>query len=135
MKHQVAGRRGCGLRGLDARAAAGTRAVSSDGTREIAPEDFCSSILSTEVRVVAITNHNVFDLAQFEDIRTRIGTDAQVWPGVELDVHDEKTKGHLLVITSPELATQFSAAVIELRPSRSRMLPHWHVSSQHGPRA
>lgn len=83
-------------------------------TREISPEDFCSSILSTEVRVIAITNHNVFDLAQFEDIRTRIGTDAQVWPGVELDVHDEKTKGHLLVITSPELAAQFSAAVIEL---------------------
>jgi predicted ATPase len=83
-------------------------------TREISAEDFCSSILSTEVRVVAITNHNLFDLAQFEDIRTRIGTDAHVWPGVELDVHDGKTRGHLLVITSPALAAQFSAAVIEL---------------------
>jgi hypothetical protein len=83
-------------------------------TREIAPEDFCSAILSTEVRVVAVTNHNVFDLAQFRDIRTHIGTEAQVWPGVELDVYDDKTKGHLLVITSPELAAQFSAAVLEL---------------------
>ncbi len=83
-------------------------------TREIAPEDFCSSILSTEVRVVAITNHNVFDLAQFEDIRARIGTAAQVWPGVEFDVYDDKTKGHLLVITSPGLAGKFSAAVIAL---------------------
>ena len=68
-------------------------------TREIAPEEFCSAILSTEVRVVAITNHNVFDLAQFQEIRTRIGKDAQVWPGVELDVYDDKTRGHLLVIT------------------------------------
>ncbi|WP_035207388.1 PHP domain-containing protein [Paracidovorax oryzae] len=83
-------------------------------TREIAPEDFCSAILSTEVRVVAITNHNVFDLAQFQEIQNRIGSEAQVWPGVELDVHDDKTRGHLLVITSPELAAEFSAAVIEL---------------------
>ena len=83
-------------------------------TREITPEEFCSLILATDVRVVAITNHNVFDLAQFEDIQKCIGTDAQVWPGVELDVYDEKTKGHLLVITAPELAAQFSAAVIEL---------------------
>lgn len=83
-------------------------------TREISSEDFCSSILSTEVRVVAITNHNVFDLAQFEEIRTRMGTDAQIWPGVELDVHDGKSRGHLLVITSPDQAAQFSAAVLEL---------------------
>ncbi len=83
-------------------------------TREIEPEDFCSAILSTEVRVVAITNHNVFDLTQFEDIRTRIGTDVQIWPGVELDVHDHMTKGHLLVIVSPDLAAEFSVAVLEL---------------------
>ena len=83
-------------------------------TREIAPEDFCSAILSTEVRVVAITNHNVFDLSQFNDIRTRIGTAAQVWAGVEFDVHDHKTKGHLLVIVSPDWAAEFSSAVLEL---------------------
>jgi len=83
-------------------------------TREISAQDFCGAILSTDVRVVAITNHNVFDLAQYDDIRTRLDTDAQVWPGVELDVFDGKTKGHLLVITSPKLAAQFSAAVIEL---------------------
>jgi predicted ATPase len=83
-------------------------------TREISPEDFCDSILSTEVRVVAITNHNVFDLSQFQAIQARIGTDAQVWPGVELDVYDDHGKGHLLVITSPKLTTQFSAAVTAL---------------------
>jgi predicted ATPase len=83
-------------------------------TREISPEDFCDAILSTEVRVVAITNHNVFDLPQFEAIHARLGTDALVWPGVELDVCDDHGKGHLLVITSPKLATQFSAAVTAL---------------------
>jgi predicted ATPase len=83
-------------------------------TREISPDKFCEAILSTEVGVVAITNHNVFDLAQFRDIQVRVGTNAHVWPGVELDVYDEHGKGHLLVITSPSLAERFSTAVIEL---------------------
>ena len=83
-------------------------------TRNISPDTFCEAILSTEVGVVAITNHNVFDLAQFQDIQARIGTNAHVWPGVELDVYDEHGRGHLLVITSPSLAERFSAAVMDL---------------------
>lgn len=91
------------------------RCKSGDApTREISPEDFCNALLSTEVGVVAITNHNVFDLSQFEAIQALIKTGAHVWPGVELDVYDEHGKGHLLVITSPKLATQFSAAVTTL---------------------
>lgn len=83
-------------------------------TREISPEDFCDTILSTEVGVVAITNHNVFDLSQFQAIHVLIKLGAQVWPGVELDVFDDQGRGHLLVIVSPKLATEFSAAVTAL---------------------
>jgi predicted ATPase len=83
-------------------------------TREICPADFCETILSTEVRIIAITNHNVFDLDQFEEIETRLGKDAQVWPGIELDVLDGGSRGHLLVIVSPRSAREFSAAVEEL---------------------
>lgn len=83
-------------------------------TREITPEDFCDTILSTEVKVIAITNHNVFDLPQFQAIQALIGKDAQVWPGVELDVYEGDAKGHLLVITSPTLAAKFAAAVVGL---------------------
>jgi len=83
-------------------------------TREITPADFCETILSTEVRIIAITNHNVFDLAQFEEIETRLGDVAQVWPGIELDILDDESRGHLLVIVSPKLASEFSAAVGEL---------------------
>lgn len=82
-------------------------------TREISPADFCKTILSTEVRIIAITNHNVFDLYQFEEIETRLGEDAQVWPGIELDVLDGESRCHLLVIVSPRLAREFSAAVEE----------------------
>jgi predicted metal-dependent phosphoesterase TrpH len=87
-------------------------------TREISPEDFRDAILSTEVRVVAITNHNVFDLPQFQAIQARVGADAQVWPSVELDVYDHG-KGHLLVITSPKLRD----AVLR-RSNRSNNGPH-----------
>jgi ABC-type lipoprotein export system ATPase subunit len=91
------------------------RCKSGDApTREISPADFCETILSTEVRVIAITNHNVFDLDQFEKIETRLGKDAQVWPGIELDILDGESRGHLLVIVSPKLAQMFSAAVANL---------------------
>lgn len=83
-------------------------------TREISPEDFCETILSTEVRIIAITNHNVFDLSQFTEIKTRFGADAQVWPGIELDVLEGGSRGHLLVIVSPKSAIEFSAAVKKL---------------------
>ena len=88
-------------------------------TREVSPEDFRDAILSTEVRVIAITNHNVFDLPQFQAIQALIGADAQVWPGVELDVFDDQSKGHLLVIISPKFATQFSDAVTHLTKSHT----------------
>ena len=87
--------------------------------REISPTDFCETMLSTEVRIIAITNHNVFDLDQFEKIQTRLGKDAQVWPGIELDVLDLNLRGHLLVIVSPKSARKFSAAVEKLTKDSS----------------
>jgi len=88
-------------------------------SRDISAVDFCETILSTEVRIIAITNHNVFDLDQFEEIETRMGEDTQVWPGIELDVLDGGSRGHLLVIVSPMLAKEFSEAVQEITKNSS----------------
>lgn len=88
-------------------------------TREISPANFCETILSTEVRIVAITNHNVFDLDQFLKIESLMGASAQVWPGIELDILDGESKGHLLVIVSPKTAKEFSAAVKKLTNNSS----------------
>lgn len=82
-------------------------------TRAISPEDFCKAILATDVRIVAITNHNVFDLAQYTEICVRLKNEAQIWPGIELDVFEERLRGHLLVIVAPTLARDFSVAVGE----------------------
>lgn len=79
-------------------------------TREIAPKQFCEAVLSTDVGVIAITNHNVFDLNQFRQICLGMGA-VQVWPGVEFDVVEDGVRGHLLVIVSPAMADKFSDAV------------------------
>lgn len=79
-------------------------------TREIAPKQFCEAVLATDVGVIAITNHNVFDLIQFREIQAGIGK-VQVWPGVELDIVEDGSRGHLLVIVSPTVADKFAKAV------------------------
>lgn len=83
-------------------------------TREISANDFCEIVLSTEVGIIAVTNHNVFDLDQFHQIETRMNGVIQVWPGIELDVLDDGSRGHLLVIVSPKKAKDFSTSVVEL---------------------
>jgi len=84
-------------------------------TREISAQDFCEVLASTDVGIIAITNHNLFDLDQFQQIESLIDGDLQVWPGVELDVVDGSGgRGHLLVIVSPQLATAFDSAVSQI---------------------
>jgi hypothetical protein len=83
-------------------------------TRTIAPADFCERVLSTDVGIVAITNHNHFDIAQFRAIEGGLGPNAQVWPGVELDVVEEGVRGHLIVIVSPKVADLFATTLTAL---------------------
>lgn len=88
------------------------RCKSGDApTREVTPEQFVETILSTDVGIVAITNHNHFDYEQYKSIEKGIGKMAQVWPGVELDIVENEMRGHLLVIASPVLVKQFSERV------------------------
>lgn len=81
-------------------------------TRHISAKDFCEKVMSTAVGIIAITNHNVFDLEQYQEISNRLdGQQAQVWPGVELDILESGSRGHLIVIVSPAAAKHFLAAV------------------------
>ena len=83
-------------------------------TREIAPADFCETIQSTDVGIIAITNHNVFDLDQFTEIKGMMVDVTQVWPGIELDVQENGMRGHLIVIVSPTMAETFSRVVLDI---------------------
>lgn len=83
-------------------------------TRQISPQSFCEKLLNTEVRIIAITNHNVFDLEQYNEIIKLLDNKAQVWPGIELDILENGARGHLIVIVSPKKAQLFNDAVSTL---------------------
>jgi predicted ATPase len=82
-------------------------------SREIDANRFHEIVSSTEVKIIAITNHNVFDVEQYREFVTEVGDDFQIWPGVELDVVKDDRRGHLIVIVSPCVADDFSDAILE----------------------
>lgn len=83
-------------------------------SREIDAVRFHEIVSSTEVKIIAITNHNVFDGDQYRAFVTEVGGDFQIWPGVELDVAKDGRRGHLIVIVSPDMANDFSDTIFEL---------------------
>jgi len=83
-------------------------------TREIDANRFHEIVSSTEVKIIAITNHNVFDVEQYEEFVAKVGDDFQIWPGVELDVVKDGRRGHLIVIVSPSMAKKFSDTILSL---------------------
>ena len=95
-------------------------------TREISAKDFHEIISSTEVKIAAITNHNVFDLVQFNGFIETVGSDFQIWPGVELDVLEEGQRGHLLVIVSPNNAQKLAEIMGSL--TNSVTSDNFHIS-------
>ena len=88
-------------------------------TREIDAKRFHEIISSTEVKIVAITNHNVFDSAQYKEFVEAVGDDFQIWPGVELDVLEDGRRGHLIVVVSPEHANQLEEIIVTVSKDTS----------------
>ncbi len=88
-------------------------------TREITAKRFHEIISSTEVKIVSITNHNVFDLAQYEEFVDVVSDDFQIWPGVELDILEDDRRGHLLVIVAPVHAQKLEDAIASVTEDRT----------------
>lgn len=59
-------------------------------------------VAKTELDVIAITNHNLFDYAQFQEIKKTL-TQIVVLPGIEVDLEN----GHILVIANNDDGTLF----------------------------
>lgn len=86
-----------------------------NATREISPEKLAELLKSTSVEILAITNHNHFDLEQYEKIEQAVEKSCQIWPGVELDVDEGNGKrGHLIVIVNPINHKKFDEKLKEL---------------------
>lgn len=92
-----------------------TKAIKKgDGEgRNVTPELFKEKIANAGVKIVAITNHNHFDMEQYICLRDIVKDFCQVWPGVEIDIQG-KTKWHLIVVANPEKVLLFNAQVASL---------------------
>lgn len=87
--------------------------------RNIDAEKFDKIIRQTDVRILAITNHNHFDLIQYQQIANKVKDLCLIWPGIELDVLEDGRKSHLIVIVNPKNADTFSKEVNRLLQGNS----------------
>jgi ABC-type branched-subunit amino acid transport system ATPase component len=60
-------------------------------------------IIDAKIDIAAITNHNVFDVSQFRQIKENVP--AKIFPGIEIDL----PSGHLLLISDGEDLASFEA--------------------------
>lgn len=79
--------------------------------RNIDAAKFDDIIRLTDVKVLAITNHNHFDLEQYEQIKSKSEDVCQIWPGIELDILEEDRRAHLIVIVNPRNVEKFNEKV------------------------
>ncbi|MFT6127954.1 MAG: putative ATPase [Flavobacteriaceae bacterium] len=79
--------------------------------RNINADKFDEIIRLTDVKILAITNHNHFDLQQYEEIKDKSEDVCQIWPGIELDVLEEDRRAHLIVIANPKNVVKFSETI------------------------
>ena len=80
---------------------------------------FTEIIKETDVKILAITNHNHFDLDQYNEFKDSVDGICQVWPGVEFDILEEGRRAHLITIVNPKKAKSFSQKVNEIIGSTS----------------
>lgn len=83
-------------------------------TRNIEKDKFIEVIKDTDVKILAITNHNHFDLNQYEEFKDGVSTNCQIWPGIELDILENEKRAHLIVICNPKNHIQFDKNVSEI---------------------
>ena len=82
--------------------------------REISPEEFNKKMIENEIKIVAITNHNCFDIEQYKKIKELSKNNFKVWPGIEWDINENGNKGHAIVICNPKNYIKFSNLVLKI---------------------
>lgn len=81
-------------------------------TRNVTAEKFVETLSKYEVQIVAITNHNKFDITQYEEFKSLSSAkDIDVWPGIELDVIVNGEEGHMIIICNPNNYMEFSEKI------------------------
>jgi energy-coupling factor transporter ATP-binding protein EcfA2 len=76
--------------------------------RNIDVDRFTEIIKTTDVKILAITNHNHFDLKQYLQFKESVDDVCQIWPGIEFDILEEERRAHLIVVVNPKNSETFS---------------------------
>ena len=89
---------------------------SGDGSgRNVTPEIFREKIMNTNVKIIAITNHNAFDYKQYLELKDAVKDICAVWPGIEIDIKGSNNKRfHLIVVANPENAQTFANKIDDM---------------------
>ncbi len=89
---------------------------SGDGPgRNVTPSIFREKISNASIKIVAITNHNAFDYAQYIELQNAVKDICAVWPGVEIDIVGKSGKKfHLIVVANPDHVVEFSKKVEDM---------------------
>lgn len=81
----------------------------SDGiNRNVDVKTFSKYMKDLDIKIVAITNHNYFDLEQYDEFSESVKETTMVWPGIELDIKQTPKNGHMIVICNPKYKKEFS---------------------------
>lgn len=88
-------------------------------SRAVTKEVFLKSIQDAGVDIVAITNHDVFDKKQYDEFVKYVGSNFQIWPGIELDTLHDRNKFHLILVGDPACAGVFDKKVKQLTDGKS----------------
>lgn len=93
-----------------------TKSVKQGETekRNIDSKRFAEIMNDANVKIVAITNHNEFDKEQYKEFIKEAKNSFQIWPGIELDVKDDETEAHLIIISNPNSLTEFEISISNL---------------------
>lgn len=75
--------------------------------RNVNVKKFSEKVIESNVKIIAITNHNHFDLHQYNEFKENVHDICAIWPGVELDIEGKNGNYHLIVISNPTNANLF----------------------------
>lgn len=86
------------------------KAKSGDGGRDIDPASLAEALANNQVGIAAITNHNLFDFARYNQcVAAASAKEIEIWPGIEFDIQGKSNAvGHVIVIADPAYAKEFS---------------------------
>ena len=87
----------------------------SDSQFEFSLDSLTKYVIEAEIDAIAITNHNCFDIEQFEIIQEALKNSATVFPGIEVNIG--QNAGHLIVISCPQMVADFSVQCEKIKAS------------------